>query len=360
MKKKEKDSRINAKYISISEYAIFFLVLAAFSGFHMWIYQEMEKNNIFITNVRLGIVILMSYVMLMAVLATVIIGFLRDRSLMLPMIKLSEAARNISKGDFNVRIAPLRKDGKKDFVDVMFEDFNTMVKELSSIETLKNDFIANVSHELKTPLAVIQSYTNALQNKSLQEKERIEYIQTILEATQKLSVLVTNILKLNKLENQKILSESMPFNLTEQLRQCVLSFIELMETENINFEEELDEVSVCYDKDMLEIVWNNLLSNAIKFTNAGGSIYLHLKSQPDMNQNSIKISISDTGCGMDDDTKKRIFDKFYQGDTSHSKDGNGLGLALVKKTIDLLGGTITVDSMPGQGSMFTVYLKNTI
>jgi signal transduction histidine kinase len=360
MKKKEKDSRINAKYISIREYAIFLFVLAAFNGFHMWIYQEMEKNNIFETNVRLGIVILMSYVMLMAVLATVIIGLLRDRSLMLPMIKLSEAARDISKGNFNVRIAPLRKDGKKDFVDVMFEDFNTMVKELGSIETLKNDFIANVSHEIKTPLSVIQSYTTALQNNSLQENERMEYTHIILEATKKLSLLVTNILKLNKLENQEIISESKPYNLTEQLRQCVLSFLDLMEAKNINFEEELDELFVCYDKEMLEIVWNNLLSNAVKFTNSGGSIYILLQLQSDNNQKFAKVSISDTGCGMDEDTQKNIFNKFYQGDTSHSKNGNGLGLALVKKTIDLLGGTITVDSMPGQGSMFTVYLKNTI
>ena len=360
MMKKEKDSRINASYISIKEYVILLFVLAAFNGFHMWIYQEMVQNNFLETNVHLGIGILMAYVMVMAVLATVIIGLIRDKALMLPMIKLSEAARDIAKGDFSVRIAPLRRDGKKDFVDVMFDDFNIMVKELSSIETLKNDFIANVSHEIKTPLSVIQSYTTALKDNSLPENERMEYTQIILEATQKLSVLVTNILKLNKLENQKILNESKPFNLTEQLRRCVLSFIELMETKNISFEEDLEEANVCYDKDMLEIVWNNLLSNAVKFTNSGGSIYMLLQLQSDNNEKFAKISISDTGCGMDEDTQKNIFDKFYQGDTSHSKNGNGLGLALVKKTIDLLGGTITVDSMPGEGSMFTVYLKNSI
>jgi len=357
MIKKEKDSRVNASYISIKEYAIFLLVLAAFNGFHMWIYQEMEKNNFLESNVRLGIVILMAYVMVMAVLATVIIGLIRDRALMFPMMKLSEAARHIAKGDFSIHIAPLRKDGKKDFVDVMFDDFNTMVKELSSIETLKNDFIANVSHEIKTPLSIIQFYSNALQDSSLQENVRIEYTQTILEASQKLSALVTNILKLNKLENQEIIGEAKLYNLTEQLRQCALSFIDLIEVKKINFEEELEEVYICYDRDMLEIVWNNLISNAIKFTNTGGSINIHLKLQSDISQKFVKISISDTGCGMNEETQKRIFDKFYQGDTSHSKNGNGLGLALVKKTIDKLGGTITVDSIPEQGSAFTIYLK---
>ena len=366
MMKKEKDSRINASYISIKEYVILLFVLAAFNGFHMWIYQEMVQNNFLETNVHLGIGILMAYVMVMAVLATVIIGLIRDKALMLPMIKLSEAARDIAKGDFSVRIAPLRRDGKKDFVDVMFDDFNIMVKELSSIETLKNDFIANVSHEIKTPLSVIQSYTTALKDNSLPENERMEYTQIILEATQKLSVLVTNILKLNKLENQKILNESKPFNLTEQLRRCVLSFIELMETKNISFEEDLEEANVCYDKDMLEIVWNNLLSNAVKFTGSEGNIFISLKymSEPPLGEDFpqyfsnkyVKVSITDTGCGMNEVTKKHIFDKFYQGDTSHSKDGNGLGLALVKKTIDLLGGIITVESAPGQGSTFAVSL----
>jgi len=223
--------------------------------------------------------------------------------------------------------------------------------------------IANVSHEIKTPLSIIQTYTTALHDKNIQEKERLEYTRTILEATQKLSVLVTNILKLSKLENQEITSiakqcsEVKAFDLSEQLRRCALMYVDQMEQKDICFEEDLDEVSVCYDEDMLEIAWNNLLSNAIKFSNHGGRIFISLKIFTEAAKKYIKVSISDTGCGMNEDTQKRIFDKFYQGDTSHSKNGNGLGLALVKKAIDLLGGTITVESSPGQGSNFTVCLS---
>jgi len=357
MKKKEKDSRVNASYISIREYAIFFFVLAAFNGFHMWIYQILYQNGIIAENPRTAINILMLFVMITAAILLAAIAIVRERTFIRPIKKLSEAARKIAMGDFSVRINPRRKSKKKNFVDVMFDDFDTMAQELASIETLKNDFIANVSHEIKTPLSIIQSYTTALQNKNIQEKERLEYTQTILEATKKLSVLVTNILKLNKLENQEIASEVKPFDLSEQLRRCALMYVDQMEQKDICFEEDLDEVSVCYDEDMLEIAWNNLLSNAIKFSNHGGRIFISLKIFTEAAKKYIKVSISDTGCGMNEDTQKRIFDKFYQGDTSHSKNGNGLGLALVKKAIDLLGGTITVDSTPGQGSNFTVCLS---
>jgi signal transduction histidine kinase len=219
---------------------------------------------------------------------------------------------------------------------------------------MKNDFIANISHEIKTPLSVIQFYTNALQNSAMREEERKEYIKTILEATQKLSTLVTNILKLSKLENQEIIGDAAIFDLSEQLRRCALSFADQMEQKNIRFEEDLDEASICNNADMLDIIWNNLFSNAIKFTNSGGSISMSLKVQ---NDSSLSVSITDSGCGMDKTTKKRIFDKFYQGDTPHAKEGNGLGLALVKKAVDLLNGTITVESIPGQGATFTVTLQ---
>ena len=353
----KKDNRVNASYISVKEYALYFLLLAAFSGFHMWIYNAMEHRGFFETNIRVAINMLGIYVMVTAALSTSVIGLIRDRFFFRHIKKLSEAARDIARGNFSVRIAPRHKDGEKDLLDVMIDDFNTMAQELTSIETLKNDFVADVSHEIKTPLSVIQFYTTALQNDTIQPNERIEYTQTILEATQKLSTLVTNILKLNKLENQEIVSEAKSFDLSEQLRRCAISFADLMEQKSIRFEEDLDEACVSYDENMLEIVWNNLLSNAIKFTSPGGTIIINLKIQDDSGQKFVIVSVKDTGCGMDEATKKRIFDKFFQGDMSHSKEGNGLGLALVKKTLDLLGGTVTADSTPGQGSNFTVCLK---
>ena len=351
--KKEKDPRINIGNSSIKEYLLLFLVLAAFNGFHMWLYQEFLDRGFLETNIQFVINFLIGYIALATAGITGLVAFVRHTSWSRPMRKLSDAARKIAHGDFSVRIAPLRKDGKKDYVEVMFDDFNTMAEELSSIETLRNDFVANVSHELKTPLSVIQLYTTALQNDTLKTEERLEYTQTILDATKKLSVLVTNILKLNKLENQEIITEARSFDLSEQLRRCALVFVDLLERKNIRFEEDLDEIRVCYDESMLEIVWNNLLSNAVKFTNSGGSISMKLKAI----NGCARVSVSDTGCGMDEETQKHMFDKFYQGDSSRTQEGNGLGLALIRKTLDLLGGTITVDSKPGLGSTFTVCLK---
>jgi signal transduction histidine kinase len=351
--KKEKDPRINVKYATVKEYFLLFGLLAALNGFHMWLYQEFMIRGFFETNIRFAINFLIGYVALAAAGITGLVAFVRHNTWNRPMRKLSKAASKIAKGDFTVRIAPLRKDEKKDYVEVMFDDFNTMAHELQSIETMKADFIANVSHEIKTPLAVIQSYAAVLHNDELSASERHDYCNTIVEATQKLSTLVNNILKLNKLENQEILPKAHPIELGEQIRRCAVIYEELWEHKNISFDAELEEVTVCYDENMLEIIWNNLISNAIKFTRPHGSIFIQLKTQ----DNYAYVSVSDTGCGMSEETQKRVFDKFYQGDTSHSQEGNGLGLALVKRTVDLMCGTINVESQPEQGSRFTVCLK---
>jgi signal transduction histidine kinase len=269
------------------------------------------------------------------------------------MRHLSEAAKKIAQGDFSIRIAPIRKDGKKDFVELMFDDFNTMAGELESIEMLKNGFIADVSHEIKTPLAVIQNYATALQNDTLGPKERNEYIKTIITSAQKLSSLVSNILTLNKLEHQEIPASALPFDVSEQIRRCALAFEDLWDRKNITFDADLEELTICSDEGMLEIIWNNLIANAIKFTAPGGFISLTLKRLAGFAVGRI----SDSGCGMDEETQKHIFDKFYQGDSSHSQEGNGLGLALVKKALGITGAKITVTSKAGEGTTFTVRLK---
>jgi signal transduction histidine kinase len=218
---------------------------------------------------------------------------------------------------------------------------------------LKNDFIASVSHEIKTPLAVIQSYAAALQNEVLGPEERREYIKTIITSSQKLSALVSNILKLNRLEHQEILPAAAAFDLSEHIRRCALAFEDIWEQKSIKFDADLDEAVVCYDESMLEIIWNNLISNAVKFTAQGGSITISLKKLAGF----AVVRISDSGCGMDEETQKHIFDKFYQGDRSHSQEGNGLGLALVKKAIDITGAKISVTSRAGEGTTFSVRLS---
>lgn len=270
-----------------------------------------------------------------------------------PMLKLSEATRQVAEGDFSVYMEPVHTADKYDYIDVMFLDFNKMVEELGSIETLKNDFISNVSHELKTPLAVIKNYTSLIKNGNLPAVTQAEYAESIMEATDKLSALITNILRLNKLENQVIESTAEPYDLCRQLTDCLLQFEPMWDKKELEIEVEIeDRAVITADASMMEIVWNNLISNAVKFTEPGGKIELRQTSDT----HSVTVSVSDSGCGMDAGTIRHIFDKFYQGDTSHSKEGNGLGLALVQRVVERAGGTLTAESHPGTGSTFTVYL----
>lgn len=267
-----------------------------------------------------------------------------------PVKKILAVTQKITHGDFSARIAPMHIGEYNKIV----ADLNRMAQELSGMETLRTDFISNVSHELKTPLAVLQNYGALLEQPDLSEEKRMEYAKSITRVTKHLSELITNILRLNKLENQNIHPTVKACNLSEMLCECLLGFENSWEAKNLDIEINIQsDVNICTDPELLTLVWNNLFSNAIKFTPEGGRIDVSMKSEG----NTVTVSVSDTGCGMDEVTIKRIFDKFYQGDTSHSAKGNGLGLALVKRVIDLLNGEIIVESAPGEGSTFTVKLR---
>ncbi len=261
-----------------------------------------------------------------------------------------DTASKVAKGDFNVRV-PIYFDKPKSEMDYLAVNFNKMLTEISSLENMRNDFVADVSHEIKTPLSVVQGYAYLLQNKELSVEKRTEYTHLLSQAIASLTNLVTNILKLNKIENQGIIKKEKYF-LDEQLRCCILSFEDKIDEKNLMLNVDFEEVSVTSDKALLEIVWNNLISNAIKYTQFGGAISVEIKKSND----KTIVSVADTGCGMTDEIKAHCFEKFYQGDSSHSEEGNGLGLALVKQVINMLDGEINVESILGKGTKFTVII----
>lgn len=297
--------------------------------------------------------VILVYWALVSVSMTLLIRYLTKTTYEKPVQQLAEATRKVAEGDFSVYVPPIHTADKLDYLDVMILDFNKMVAELGSIETLKTDFFSNVSHEIKTPLAVIHNAAQLLKNENLSAERRAEYVDTIEKYSGRLAELIANILKLNKLEKQTIQPKPEPYDLCAQLAECALLFERRWEEKDLEFEAELeDQFTIEADESLLELVWNNLLSNAIKFTDPGGTVTLRQTSTAD----GVEVSVTDTGCGMDEETLKHIFDKFYQGDTSHATEGNGLGLALVLRIVRMLGGSIAVSSTPGKGSTFTVRL----
>lgn len=352
MKKKEKyrDKRVKRKIFPVSTFLVTLFVFAGFTTLQMKIIGEVIDAPSLPKVNQLSIFFIW---FLAAAVFTLWTSFLVYRCYQKPVEEFSEAAHKVASGDFSVYLAPKHRADQATHLDVLFEDFNTMVAELGSIETLKTDFFSNVSHEIKTPIAVIQSNAEMLNSDRLTEEQRKESAAAILHATTRLSNLITNMLKLNKLEKQTIKPVPQVYDLCAQLCDCALQFEETWEKKEIEFIPEIeDRALVMADKELMELVWTNLLSNAMKFTPSGGTVTLTQISE----EREIIISVTDTGCGMDQETIRHIYDKFYQGDTSHATEGNGLGLALVQRILQLNNGTIAVTSAPGAGSRFTVIL----
>ena len=266
---------------------------------------------------------------------------------------ITEATEKIMSGDFSVRIKPMQSSGTEGFNQIAMA-INQMAEELSSVETLRTDFIANVSHEMKTPLAVMQNYGTLLQAPDLSDEKRIEYAKGITDGSRRMADMMTNILKLNRLENQQIYPQVSEFDLGEQICECLLAYENVWEKANIEIETDIaEDVKVKADAELLGHVWNNLFSNAFKFTPSGGTVTVSLTAT----DHHAVVKVTDTGCGMTPEVGAHIFEKFYQGDTSHSVQGNGLGLALVKRVIDIMQGEIGVESAVGKGSTFTVRIR---
>jgi len=329
----------------------FFVLIAVVMQIAILCYDFIRQKT---SNITLIAILILIEIIILATFCTIFDWIRRKIMIDRPTQRILDATEKIAEGDFSTRLEITHEYGKYNQYDLIMENLNRMATELQKNEVLKTDFISNVSHEIKTPLAVIQNYATLLQDQTIDLETRKNYAKTLITASKRITDLITNILKLNKLENQEIQEKHERFNLTEALAESVVEFETLIEKKNIELNCNFDEVTIFSSKSLLEIVWNNLISNAIKFTPDGGKIDISLKQ---INKN-VEIKVQDTGCGMTSEVGSKIFEKFYQGDTSHATQGNGLGLALVKKVIDILGGEIAVQSEVNKGSTFTILLKD--
>ena len=297
---------------------------------------------------------IIALVIVMSLFMTIFDYFRRKTMITKPLKEILDATESLAKGTFDFNIRYNHSYENFDEFDLIKDYLKKMANELKKNQMINNDFISNVSHEIKTPLSVITNYAKLLENEKLTKEERKQYLNNLKHATKKLSDLVTNILRLNKLENQKLIPEIKRFNLSELIINKIIQYESIIEEKNIELDVNIQEdLYINSEESYIEIIVNNLLTNAIKFTNEKGTISVSLQK----NKNEYEIKVKDTGIGMNAETGKHIFDKFYQGDTSHHKEGNGLGLSLVKKVIDIIGGSISVESEINKGTTFIVLIK---
>ena len=338
-----KRSKFNYGFIFSSAALVGSLLSTALAMFIVWL-----------LNRRFGVWLGMPYtirVLLISILSGAAIAVGLSKIFVSPMMKLGDAMRKVAGGDFTVRL-----DCTSRIRDVreVYGSFNTMVKELGNTETLQTDFVSNVSHEFKTPINAIEGYASLLQDSQLTDEQKNAYIDKIIFNTRRLSDLVGNILLLSKVNNQTISLKASTFRLDEQVRQSILALESKWEKKEIEFDIDLDEIEYTGYENLLSHVWLNLIDNAVKFSPQNGQIRIRLKQLA----GSVTFSIWDNGLPIPEADIDRIFNKFYQGDNSHASEGNGLGLALVRKIVAAAHGTINVTSSEDAGTEFVVALPN--
>lgn len=299
--------------------------------------------------------IMLVVIVVLSAICTLIDAIRRRVMVDKPVGKILEATTKIAQGDFDQQIQLDNMPVRQKELDEIADKINVMARELKKAELLNNDFVSNVSHEMKTPLAVISSYAKWLSDDNVSEEDKKRCVDKIIGSVDKLASLVNNVLQLSKLEHQELEVENKKFNLTAQLEKVVAEYEPSIADKGLELECDLEEMRIISNESLLELAWNNLLSNALKFTESG-----FIKVKLGRSGDCAVVKVSDSGCGIAPENGERIFDKFYQCDRSHSVNGNGLGLAMVKQVIDLVGGKISVSSQENVGTTFTIVLRGAV
>lgn len=292
---------------------------------------------------------LMLYLVVVSLFVGVVVTVLMSRLFFAPIKRLRQSMGRVAAGDFAVK---LHTKSKSREIQDIYAGFNLMTDELHSMEVLQTDFVSNVSHEFKTPLNAIEGYSTLLQDCDNLTAQQREYVEKIIFNTQRLSSLTGSILLLSKLENQQIPTGQTTYSLDEQIRQTIVALEPVWSEKDIELDVDMVQVHYYGNEPLMRHVWSNLLSNAVKFSPRGGLIEVRLRQH----SNSVVAWIRDNGPGIPEKAMKHIFNRFYQADSSHKQEGNGLGLSLVDKILKLEGGRITAENCPGGGCRFTVYL----
>lgn len=331
------------------------LVLILYLSFTAFVAYLLIKLGFFKQNSLETPLIMFEYLGTLSIILGVLFVTIVTKLTFKPIHKVFKAMEELSNGNFNVRYnvkGLMRGTELMDFSDA----FNRMAEELGSIEMLRSDFVNNFSHEFKTPIVSLRGFAKLLKEKNLTQEEREEYLDIIIQESDRLTALATNILNLSKIETQTIITKFENYNLSEQIRRVILMMECKWVKKELELEIELDEVQFYGNFDLLNQVIVNVLDNAIKFSPNDGEIQINLTEFP----NYIEFKVQDYGCGMDQETQSRIFNKFYQGDTSHQSEGNGIGMTVVNKIVLLHHGAIKIDSALGKGTLVIITLPKRI
>lgn len=341
------------KYRSLNAYIVMFVfVIMMFAGgICIILFNVLDAfgliKGMYVVPMLLPLIMLCACIIIGGFLTAALSGLL-----LRPLNELKAGLAKVAKGDFSVR---LNDESSNSAIASIQQNFNTMVKELESTELLRNNFINDFSHEFKTPMVSVYGFAKQLKKGGLTKEQEQEYIDIIITESQRLINMSGNILMLNKLENQEIITDKKKFALDEEIRRSILLLEEQWSKKNIAVIPDLPAMEYYGNAEMLKQVWLNVIGNAIKYTQDGGEINVSLKINP-KNSAEIMVCVSDNGIGMNKATCERIFEKFYQGDSSHSTGGNGLGLAMVKRIVELCNGRISVKSEEGKGTDFRIFL----
>ena len=341
----EKESRNFKRFLPFFSIPVIIIAIAFASFmFFTWLIKDVfGLNDIYISAL---LILCSTFIVLLIVLVPMYIVMYKNKKKALDTI--SDAIKKVANGDYGFKISV--KKGNE--LTPVYEDFNKMSKELESVHILRNDFINNYSHEFKTPISSINGFASLLLEKGVSESERRQYLEIIVEESARLSKLASNTVLLSKLNSQQIVTGIEKYDLSEQLRQCSIILSSAWMDKKIKFDCDLPKTEFYGNKELMQHLWINILGNAVKYTPSGESIYINITSYDE----NIKVAISDTGEGMDEETIEHLFEPYYQGDTSHSRQGLGLGLAICKRIVELCKGNISVQSRKGVGSTFTVIL----